>query len=221
MRAHEFENLFILDLANNHQGDLAHGKTIINQLGTVVADSGVRAAVKFQFRQLDTFIHPDHQEKSTAKHISRFKDTRLELEEYEILISVVREQRMITMCTPFDEESVSIIQKMDFDIIKIASCSMNDRPLVKMVATAKLPVVISTGGATISEIDQVVQLFRSSRVPFALEHCVSIYPTPSAELQLNQIDYLRARYPEVPIGWSTHEDPDDLIADFDQALDAV
>ena len=211
MSSYNFSDLFILDIANNHQGDVAHGSAIIEQLGAVVADLGIRAAIKFQFRQLDSFIHPDHMIDSTAKHINRFKQTRLSLEQYEILISVVRQQNMLTMCTPFDEESVDRIQEMDFDIVKIASCSMTDRPLIEKIESAKMPVVISTGGATISEIDRIVQRFRSARIPFALEHCVSIYPTPSSDLQLNQIDYLQARYPDVAVGWSTHEDPNDMV----------
>jgi len=211
MRSFDFNNLFILDIANNHQGDVAHGKAIINELGIVVSDTNVRAAIKFQFRQLDTFIHPAHQTNSTAKHISRFKDTRLSLKDYSILLSEIRSNGMLTMCTPFDEESVSIIKKMNFDMIKVASCSMNDWPLIKEIVAAGIPTVVSTGGARMSEIDKVVQLFEGANIPIALEHCVSIYPTPIEQLQLNQIDNLRSRYPNLPIGWSTHEDPDDYV----------
>jgi sialic acid synthase SpsE/quercetin dioxygenase-like cupin family protein len=211
MTTFNFENLFILDIANNHQGDVQHGKNIIRQLGAVVTEAGVRAAVKFQFRQLETFIHPEHQQDSTAKHIDRFKSTRLDLENYAVLVAEVRKHNMLTMCTPFDEESVSIIQEMDFDVIKVASCSMNDRPLIDKVVSANMPVVISTGGARISDLDRVVQVFTSSEARLALEHCVSIYPTPPDQLQLNQIGNLRTRYPGIPIGWSTHEDPDDYV----------
>jgi N-acetylneuraminate synthase len=56
----QLENLFIYDMANNHQGDLEHGKRIIREIGKVNAEAGVRGALKFQFRQLDTFIHPDY-----------------------------------------------------------------------------------------------------------------------------------------------------------------
>ena len=54
-----FENLFIYDLANNHQGDLAHAKDIVRGVGRVNREGKVKGALKFQFRQLDSFIHPD------------------------------------------------------------------------------------------------------------------------------------------------------------------
>ena len=156
MKKFNFNDLFILDLANNHQGSVSHGSEIIRQLGEVVAATNIRAAIKFQFRQLDTFIHPDHQVGSKAAHIPRFLDTRLSLDQYETLIELVRQHNMLTMCTPFDEESLEPIVRQGFDVIKIASCSVTDYPLLNEVAKAGKPVVISTGGATIREIDRAI-----------------------------------------------------------------
>ena len=211
MKTFSFNDLFILDLANNHQGSVEHAAEIIRQLGQVVASTNVRAAIKFQFRQLNSFIHPSHQSGSKAPHIPRFLETRLPMAEYEVLVDLVRKNNMVTMCTPFDEESLAPISRLEFDVIKVASCSVTDYPLLREVAKTGKPVVISTGGATIKEIDKVVQLMHDHQVDLALEHCVSIYPTPPAQLELNQIGLLRERYPKIPIGWSTHEDPDDVI----------
>jgi len=211
MKSFNFNELFILDLANNHQGDVEHGRAIIKRLGEVVRNASVRAAVKFQFRQLESFVHPDHKKGSTAPHIARFLGTKLSLSDYEVLLESVKEEGMCTMCTPFDEESLHPIEVLGFDVIKIASCSVTDYPLLREVAKVGRPVVVSTGGASIKEIDKVVQLMRDHKVDLALEHCVSIYPTPSDKLQLNQIGILRERYPDLPIGWSTHEDPEDTI----------
>ncbi|MBO66997.1 MAG: sialic acid synthase [Acidiferrobacteraceae bacterium] len=211
MKKFDFNDLFILDLANNHQGDTDHAKNIIDSLASVARDAQVRAAIKFQFRQLETFIHPNHQKDSQAKHIPRFIETRLDIGAYADLLARVRDHGMVAMCTPFDEESVALIDKMGFDAIKVASCSVTDRPLLEAVVSVGLPVVISTGGAMISDIDRVVNLMSTNNIPFALEHCVSIYPTEMAQLQLNQITVLRERYPGIPVGWSTHEDPDDTI----------
>ncbi|RLB74008.1 MAG: sialic acid synthase, partial [Deltaproteobacteria bacterium] len=57
----DFKDLFILDMANNHQGDVERGLNIVRSFAKVVKDHNARAALKFQFRQLETFIHPDHQ----------------------------------------------------------------------------------------------------------------------------------------------------------------
>ena len=211
MNHFNFHELFILDIANNHQGSVEHGTRIIERLGKVVAEADVRAAIKFQFRQLESFIHPNHHAGSTAPHIARFLETRLSISDYEVLVDVARERGLLTMCTPFDEDSLPYIKDLGFDVIKVASCSVSDHPLMSEVADAGCPVVVSTGGATISQLDKIVHVMTSRDIDFALEHCVSIYPTPSDQLQLNQIGLLRERYPGIPVGWSTHEDPDDVI----------
>lgn len=210
-KAFDFRDLFVLDMANNHQGDLDHGLSIVQQHGEMVKKHGVRAGIKFQFRQLDSFIHPAHQDGSDAKHIPRFLSTRLSPQEYETLRKAVADAGMVTICTPFDEESVDVITEMGFDILKVASCSARDWPLLEKVADAGLPVIASTGGLTISNIDDLVSFFDHRGVDFALMHCVSIYPTPDALCQLNQIDTLCERYRNRTIGWSTHEDPNDTV----------
>jgi N-acetylneuraminate synthase len=207
----DFKDLFVLDMANNHQGDVAHGRNIIRSMGKVVRDAGVRAALKFQFRQLDSFIHPDHQEGSELKYVQRFMSTRMEPGQFQTMLDDVRAAGLLSMCTPFDEESVSLIVDMDFDIIKVASCSAKDWPLLEVVADAGKPVIASTGSLAIEDIDNLVSLFQHRGVDFALMHCVAIYPIPDERMVLNQIPALKDRYPDLCIGWSTHEDPGDTV----------
>ena len=202
-----FNDLFVLDLANNHQGELNHGIKIINSLGKIVNEKGVRAALKFQFRDLDTLIHPSFNELGKDQQIDRFISTKLSESDFNKLFETVRSNKMITMCTPFDERSVDKIIEMKFDLIKVASCSAKDWPLLNKVAKSNLPVIISSGGLSISEIDDVVSFFQHKGCDFAIMHCVSIYPTPDNKCNLNQIDVLMERYKNIPIGWSTHEDP--------------
>ena len=84
------------------------------------------------------------------------------------------------MCTPFDEASVDLIVDMGFDLIKVASCSADDWPLLEKIAGANLPTVFSTGGLLIEDIDNLVSFFTHRGSHFAMMHCVSIYPTPPA-----------------------------------------
>lgn len=207
-RSFDFRDLFVFDLANNHQGDVEHALKIIRSVGDVAGKHGVRGVFKFQFRQLDTFIHPTHQTDSDNKHIPRFLSTRLQLHHYQILLAAAREAGMLAMCTPFDEESVDIITDMGFDLIKIASCSAKDWPLLEKIADSGLPTIFSTGGLQLSNIDDLVSFFDHRGCDFAIMHCVSIYPIPADHFDLNQIDVLRNRYRNSVIGWSTHEDPD-------------
>ncbi|NIY75426.1 cupin domain-containing protein [Thalassospira sp. HF15] len=206
---YNFKNLFVLDLANNHQGDVQHGLAIIRENAKVASAQGVRCGVKFQFRQLDSFIHPDHQKDSDNKHIPRFLSTRMDPKQYQQLLDEVKAHKLISICTPFDEESVDIIVEMGFDILKIASCSAKDWPLLEKAVESGLPIIVSTGGLTIHEIDDVVSFFDHRGADFAIMHCVSIYPTPDADCNLRNISMLKERFPNRVIGWSTHEAPSD------------
>ncbi|EKD29036.1 MAG: hypothetical protein ACD_79C00106G0001, partial [uncultured bacterium] len=207
-----FNGLFVLDLANNHQGIFEHGKKIINELAKITEKEEIRAVIKFQFRDLDTFIHPDFKTKKDIKHIPRFLSTELKVDEFEKLHEIAKKQGFITACTPFDEISVQRIMDIGFDIIKIASCSAKDWPLLEEVAKTGKPVICSTAGLSIKDIDNIASFFDHRLVHYALMHCVAIYPTPPSKLQLNQIESLRKRYPHTAIGFSTHESPDNLDA---------
>ncbi len=210
MNKFNFDGLFTYDLANNHQGDFEHGLNIINAMGEVTRKTGVGGALKFQFRQLETFIHPEYKQKKDVKHIPRFMETALTKDQYQQYTQAIIDNGMHTMCTPFDEESVDIILDLGIEIIKVASCSATDRPLLERIAEASRPVVVSTAGLSMPKIDRLVSFLETRNVDFALMHCVAIYPTPSEKLNLNQIDDLKERFPHVPIGFSTHEDPDDF-----------
>lgn len=207
-----FKGLFVYDMANNHQGSLEHGLKIINEIAKVSNGENVRGALKFQFRQLDTFIHPDYRANIENKHIPRFLSTRLSPEDFEILTREVKKNNLLTIATPFDEESVDLIGKMGIEIIKIGSCSATDWPLLEKIAQAQKPIICSTAGLNLNAIDNIVSFFEEKRVEFALMHCVAIYPTPDEKLQLNQIELLANRYPYITIGFSTHEDPNNFKA---------
>ena len=207
--AFDFRDLFVLDLANNHQGSLEHGLEAIRRHAAVVKKHNVRAAIKFQFRDLDSFVHPHHKTNSSNKHIPRFLSTRLPWEGHARLLEEVKAHGLYTMCTPFDEASAQRIADMGFDLIKVASCSAKDWPLMEAVAETNLPVVVSTGGLTIEDVDNIVVFSEHRALTFALMHCVSIYPTPPEACNLHNIAMLLQRYGDVCVGWSTHEDPDE------------
>lgn len=206
-----FDGMFVLDLANNHQGRVEHALQIIEACGRVVKANAVTAAFKFQFRHLETFIHPGHRTGSTNKHIPRFLGTSLTPSDFGRLTDAVRQSGMRTMATPFDEESVRLIEDLDIEIIKIASCSAGDWPLLERVSLQNRPVIVSTGGLSLESIDDIVSFFDHRRTTFALMHCVSIYPTGNEALQLSQIDVIRRRHPDIAVGFSTHEEPDSTV----------
>jgi N-acetylneuraminate synthase len=109
------------------------------------------------------------------------------------------------MATPFDEASVALCDALDFPIIKIASSDINDWSLLEAIGSTKRPVIASSGGASEKSLDDLVTFFENRNIPLAINHCVSLYPSEDDELNLNQIDYLRYRFPNHVIGLSTHE----------------
>lgn len=201
----------IFEMANNHQGSLEHGVRIIRELSEVSASYGFEYGVKFQYRDLDTFIHPDYRNRTDLKFVKRFKETRLSDDDYIKLINECKRVGFKTICTPFDEASVIKIKNHGFDYLKIASCSVKDWPLLDEVCKVKIPVIASTGGASMDDVDNIVSLFAHHSIELKLMHCVGLYPTPNDKLQLNRIDWFKERYPEIDIGFSTHENPGELF----------
>ncbi len=199
--------LFILEMANNHMGDLAHGLAIIRAMGEACRGFDFDFAFKLQYRDLDTFIHPSFRGRNDVKYVKRFEETRLDRRQFQTLLDAMRENGFRTVCTPFDEASVDLIEEQGIEVIKIASCSLGDWPLLERIARTGKPVVASTAGATSDEVDNVVSFFLHRGLPLTVMHCVAEYPTPDEHLHIARIDALRARYPEVRIGFSTHEDP--------------
>lgn len=200
-----FEDLFVLELANNHWGDLNRGLRIIKEFGTVVRYNNVRAAIKLQFRDIDNFIHKKFLLREDIRYIKKTLDTRLTRDELAQLVETVRRTGCVRMATPFDERSVELCVELGIEIIKIASSDITDWPLLEKIAKTRKPVMVSTGGSSLKDIDDMVTFFDNRMIPLAINHCVSLYPAEDAELQLNQIDFLKNRYPNHVIGLSTHE----------------
>ncbi|HEX6049836.1 MAG TPA: N-acetylneuraminate synthase family protein [Gemmatimonadaceae bacterium] len=200
-----FDELFVLELANNHWGDVDRGLRIVKEFSTVVRYNDVRAAIKLQFRDVDNFIHRDFRDRSDIRYVKKTLETRLTRDEQATLVEAVRRNNCIRMATPFDEASVDLCEDVGIEIIKIASSDITDWPLLERIARARLPVIVSTGGASARSMDAMVTFFENRHIPLAINHCVSLYPSEDADLELNQIDYLKRRYPDVTIGFSTHE----------------
>lgn len=204
-----FEDLYIFEMANSHQGSVEHGIDIIKAMAKIARKYNIKAAVKLQFRNLDTFIHPEYKGRTDVKHIPRFEGTRLSYEEFNQLVDAIHDEGLIAMSTPFDEDGVDWCMDMGVDIIKVASCSALDWPLLTKIATTSKPIIISTGGKSLSDIDKIYNFFSHRKKDFALLHCVAEYPAPKEHLQLDFIDRLNKRYPDIVVGYSGHEDPDD------------
>ena len=200
-----FEELFVLEAANNHWGRLERGKKIVDDFAKVVRYNGVRASIKLQLRDVDTFIHKNYRERADVRYIKKTLDTRMSRDDFRELVDHIRRSGCTPTATPFDEASVDFAQELELPMLKIASSDLNDWVLIEKIAKTKKPVIVSTGGSSLTDIDDLVTFFENRRIPLALNHCVSLYPSEDDQLELNQIDFLKNRYPGLTIGFSTHE----------------
>jgi sialic acid synthase SpsE len=201
-----FNKLFILEIANNHNGDVNTALEIIKQAAEICEhykQYGFQFAIKLQYRDLDTFIHPDFKGNHDYKFVKRFEETRLSWDEFKEIKDYIKQCDFISACTPFDEPSLAKVIEHDFDIIKIASCSFTDWPLLEEIVKYDKPIIASCGAAELEDIDKVVSFMQHRNKDFALLHCVPEYPTEDVNFQLGQIKFLKNRY-DIPIGFSSH-----------------
>ena len=195
------------------RASVEHGKRIIQSMSDVCNKHGVRAAIKFQFRQLDSFIHPDHQQKAAISSTSSASSRPAwSADGFEALLNEVWSRGQLAACTPFDEESVERHRRHGL------RHHQGGELLGQGLAAARggreasgKPVICSTGGLTTEDIDNVVSFFQHR--PSTSRSCTASRSThtPDEKLALNQIRAMNERYPDVVIGWSTHESPDDTV----------
>ncbi|NQV93130.1 N-acetylneuraminate synthase family protein [Candidatus Kaiserbacteria bacterium] len=211
-----FEDLFVMEIANNHWGDVSRGKKIIEEYGKLIKKYDIKAAMKFQFRDPETFIHKDFLNLDTdgetedvpgtnTRYVKKTIATALTKEQFKELLDYSKEWGFMTMTTPFDEKSVDLAVDLGVEIMKVGSGTAISWPLVEKIAAVGKPTIISNGGTRIEDLDRVIQYFEDKNVPLAVNHCVSLYPSEDNDLELHQIDFLRKRYPKHVIGFSTHE----------------
>jgi len=200
-----FDELFVLEMANNHWGKLARALKIVTAFSQIVRFNNVRAAIKLQLRDVDHFVHKDFVNRTDIRYIKKTLETRMSEEDFAALVRAIRQSGCIPMATPFDEKSVDLCVELGISIIKVASSDLNAWFLLEKIATTKKPVIVSTGGSSLKDVDDLVTFFQNRNIPLAINHCVSLYPCRDRDLELNQIDFLRARYPLHTIGFSSHE----------------
>ena len=204
------KKLIILEMANNHSGSVEHGKKIIHTYSKLCSNytKKYEFVFKFQYRDLETFIRKDMKGDLSIPLIKRFSETKLENEEFKELIDFCHKCNFGIMVTPFDEISVEKAVQHNVDYIKIASCSFGDWPLMEKISEFDKKVVASCAGANLEKVDNVISFFLNRGISFRLQHCVGEYPTANRDLNVNQVLFLKNKYPDLDIGFSSHENPE-------------
>ena len=107
------------------------------------------------------------------------------------------------MVSVWDEPSVDFMQQFDTPAYKIPSASLTDFNLIRKARATGKPLILSSGMSTMEQIQKGIEI--AGEKDLVMMHCTSTYPCEPEELNLKMIETLRAKYPNIPIGYSGHE----------------
>ena len=198
-------NLYLIaEIGINHNGSLDIAKKLIDAATLAGFD-----AVKFQKRTVEKVYTKellDSPRESPWGTTQRQQKMGLEFtrEQYKEIDSYCKEKRIAWSASAWDIDSQKFLREFNVSFNKVASAMLGHKPLLKEIASERKRTFISTGMATLEEIDEVVNLFRKANCPFELMHCNSTYPMPEEAANLRCIPMLKKRY-SCEVGYSGHE----------------
>jgi len=204
----EREPVFIVAEAGvNHNGNIELAKEMID----VAAEAKVDA-IKFQLFKTEELVtnhapKAKYQLKYTDPEESQYKMLKkLELEESDIkeLCYYARSKGLIFLATPFDFESVDLLQELNVPAFKISSCDLTNLPLIEYIAEKGKPIILSTGMGSLGEIEEAINTIKNvGNENIIILHCVTSYPAEFKDLNLKVIQTLKNAF-KLPVGFSDH-----------------
>lgn len=204
----EGEPCFIIAEAGvNHNGDVNLAKKLI-----YVAKEAEADAVKFQSFKAENVVtgkapKAKYQEQATGFAESQYemiKKLELSAGNFEELALHAQKDGIIFLSTPFDNESVDLLDSLGVPAFKIASGEITNFPLIRYIAKRGKPVILSTGMSTLGEINEALQVIQSEGIKdIVLLHCVTAYPAKVKDVNLKAMETLRCKF-KLPVGLSDH-----------------
>ncbi|MBW1723317.1 MAG: N-acetylneuraminate synthase family protein [Deltaproteobacteria bacterium] len=196
----------IAEIGVNHEGSLDLAKELIDQ----AAEGGVHG-VKFQYYKAERLASrnsPAYWDTTREPTLSQYelfkKYDAFGPREYELLADHCGKREVDFLCTPFDTRAVDELDPL-VPAFKIASADITNLPLLRKVARSGKPVLLSTGAATLPEIEFAKEVLQKNGAPeIALLHCVLNYPTDEKHAQLFQIRVLQGAFPDCLVGGNDH-----------------
>jgi sialic acid synthase SpsE len=199
----------IAEIGANHNGDMNLAKQMIDAAVNCGAD-----AVKFQSWTPKTLIAKEEYDRnqkyddSPKKHFGSLKEMvekyYLREEQHYELKAYCYTKKVDFCSTPFSEYEVDLLEKCQVPFFKVASMDINNFQLLNYLADRGKPVILSTGMATLSEVDRALELLaKKGCKEMALLHCISIYPPAYEDINLNNITMMQKTF-GIPIGFSDH-----------------
>jgi N,N'-diacetyllegionaminate synthase len=198
----------VAEIGSNHNGDMQLCRKLID----AAQDCGVDA-VKFQSWSKSSLISKAEYARNTSYTKSNGRQPSLEeaVEKYQLtreqhreIADYCDERKIVFFSSCFSRQEVDLLESLNVPAHKIASMDVNHLPLLEYVAATGKPIILSTGLATLGEIERALEVLKDHKSgPVALLHCVSIYPSPPNIVNLHNIGTLLHTF-DVPIGYSDH-----------------
>lgn len=183
----------LAEIGLNHNGELDLARRSVE----AAKEAGANG-VKFQSYFANEFLHP-----SQAAALEIFRRCELSPDEFAELRAFCREIEIDFISTPLSFSYVKLLDEMKVDAMKVASGDMTYYDLIEAITQTSRPLILSTGMASLSEIDQVMSQDFLNNYPMILLHCVSNYPPRLEDIHLRFLHTMSSLYP-VPVGLSDH-----------------
>jgi len=193
--------LVIAEIGINHEGDLGKALRMVDDARAAGCE-----CVKFQTHVIDDEMIPNEviPGNATESIWNIMSRCALDAEAERTLKTHVERAGMIFMSTPFSRAAAVRLENLGVPAYKIGSGECNNYPLIEHIAAYGRPVILSTGMNDLASVRPAVEILRRHRVPFALLHCTSMYPTPYDKVRLGALADLRAAFADAVLGLSDH-----------------
>jgi len=196
----------IAEAGVNHNGDINIAKKLVDK----AKEAGVDA-IKFQTFRAENLVTKEapkaEYQKETTGDGSQFemlKKLELSLEDHIILKKYCEEKGIMFISTPFDFESVDLLEKTDVSLYKVSSGDLTNLPLLSYIANKNKPIILSTGMANLGEVEEAVEtISKAGNDRTILLHCTSNYPTAYEEVNLRAMLTMKEAF-KLPVGYSDH-----------------
>lgn len=201
------DHVFIIAEAGvNHNGDINTAKKLIDAACEVGAD-----AVKFQTFKAENLVvknapKAEYQKETTGSgsQFEMLKKLELSFEDHVNLKEYCDRRKIVFLSTPFDFESVDLLEKVGVQYYKVSSGDLTNIPLLEYIAKLQKPMIVSSGMANLGEIEMAVKAINKYMdKDLYLLHCTSNYPTSYEDVNLNAIVTLKNAF-KLPVGYSDH-----------------
>ena len=203
-----FKNLkqpyIVAEIGINHEGNYQTAKKLIFEAKKAGAD-----AVKFQVFNPSTLATNKSKKTKFQKKTAGKEDLStiwrrvcLSFLSLKKLKNYSKKIKIDFICTPFDFDSLDLVNKLNLNVIKIASSDITDYPLIKKISEQNKPIILSTGMSNSIEINRALKIIKSRNI--AILHCVSMYPCKFDKANLNRISSLKKKFKNYIIGYSDH-----------------